>query len=96
MPDWPVIVIVVGFTALGLGYVGGRTRPWDRLDTWVWRRLFLGGAWTRTRRGQLVTFAAHGLVRPGATWHAWRHRHDPPPARSAPVQIPNPADREAR
>ncbi|MEU7597316.1 hypothetical protein AB0B79_30430 [Streptomyces sp. NPDC039022] len=70
---------------LAAGYALGRVRPWDRLDAWVWRRFVLGGPWTHTRRGQLVTLAAHALVRPAATVRAWRHRHDPPPGRAAPV-----------
>ncbi|WP_019548444.1 hypothetical protein [Streptomyces sulphureus] len=66
----------------------GRLRPYDRLDTWVWRRLTFGGKWTRTRRGQLLVLVAHAIARPAATARIWRHRHDPPPRRSAPLRVP--------
>ncbi|MFJ5802702.1 hypothetical protein [Streptomyces decoyicus] len=73
--------------ALAVGYVLGRLRPWDRLDTWLWRRLTFGGRWTRTRRGQLTVLAVDALVRPAATVRLWRHREDPEPTRSAAVQV---------
>ncbi|WP_030798899.1 hypothetical protein [Streptomyces sp. NRRL S-337] len=73
--------------ALAAGYALGRLRPWDRLDTWVWRRLTFGGRWTRTRRGQLAVLAMHAVVRPAATVHAWRHRHDPRPGRAPALVI---------
>jgi hypothetical protein len=73
-------VIVAALTA---GYALGRVRPLDLLDTWVWRQFTFGGPWlTGSRPRQVVLLAAHTLVRPAATWHAWRHRHDPPPRRS--------------
>ncbi|WP_407553104.1 hypothetical protein QOM21_23985 [Streptomyces sp. Pv4-95] len=73
--------------ALVVGYVLGRLRPWDRLDTWLWRRLAFGGRWTRTRRGHLTVLVVHALVRPAATVYLWRHRNDPAPARSAAVHV---------
>lgn len=73
--------------ALAVGYALGRLRPYDRLDTWVWRRLTFGGKWTRTRRGQLLVLVAHAIARPAATARIWRHRHHPPPRRSAPVRV---------
>ncbi|MFI9079155.1 hypothetical protein ACIGW8_22245 [Streptomyces sioyaensis] len=85
--------LILAAAALATGYTLGRLRPWDRLDTWVWRRLTFGGRWTRTRRGQVIVLAAHALVRPAATVHAWRHRHDPPPGR-APAPIVHPIDPE--
>ncbi|MFH8752976.1 hypothetical protein ACH4GK_17725 [Streptomyces rimosus] len=77
--------LAVTAALLTAGYALGRIRPWDRLDTWVRRRLTFGGTWTRTRRGRLFILTAHALVYPAATVHAWRHRHDPPPGRSAPL-----------
>lgn len=80
--------------ALAVGYLLGRIRPLDRLDTWVWRQFTFGGPWFASRPRQVVLLAAHALVRPTATWHAWRHRHDPPPRRSpAPTIRRNTADR---
>lgn len=72
--------------ALAVGYVLGRVRPWDRLDTWVWRRLAFGGAWTRSRPQQVLTLVVHVLVRPRASWNSWR-RNDPPSAPVPPVRV---------
>jgi hypothetical protein len=71
------------------GYLLGRIRPWDRLDTWAWRRLTFGGPWTHSKLQVVLTFWVHALVRPAATWHAWRHRNDPPP-KSPPVTFQHP------
>ncbi|WP_050503073.1 hypothetical protein [Streptomyces monomycini] len=79
--------LLIAAAILAAGYALGRLRPWDRLDTWLWRRFTFGGAWVRTPRGRAVTLAVHALVRPAATVHAWRHRHDPPPERAAPVRF---------
>ncbi|TJZ55591.1 hypothetical protein FCH28_09630 [Streptomyces piniterrae] len=77
-------LIAASFT---VGYFLGRLRPWDRLDTWLWRRLTFGGRWTCTRRGQLGVLAVHALLRPAATVHAWRHRNDPTTPRSSAVRV---------
>lgn len=69
--------------AVIVGYVLGRIRPLDRLDTWVWRQLAFGGPWLLgSKPRQAVLLAVHALVRPAATWRVWRHRHDPLPKRS--------------
>lgn len=82
--------------ALATGYTLGRLRPLDRLDTWVWRQMAFVGPWmTGTKARQLVLFTAHGIVRPAATWHAWRHRNDPPPPRSPAVTFRTPGDPDA-
>jgi hypothetical protein len=78
-------LIAVG--ALALGYVLGRVRPFDQLDTWVWRRMTFGGPWVHSRTQRILTFAAHGLVRPRATVYAWRHRNDPPPTVDPPIRV---------
>lgn len=80
--------------ALAAGYLLGRWRPLDQLDTWVWRRLTFGGPWTRSKPQQALTLAAHAVVRPATTVRIWRHRHDPPPGRSPAVQIRRTGDRE--
>jgi hypothetical protein len=73
--------------ALAFGYAIGRLRPWDRLDTWVWRRVTFGGTWTRSKPQQILTIAAHIVVRPLVSLDIWRHRHDPPPRKSPPVRV---------
>lgn len=74
---------ITATVALAAGYLLGRVRPWDRLDTWVWRQFTFGGTWFRTKPRQVVLLVAHALARPAATWDIWRHRHDPkPPDRS--------------
>ncbi|MDT0377297.1 hypothetical protein RM572_00715 [Streptomyces sp. DSM 42041] len=74
--------------ALATGYLLGRLRPLDRLDTWVWRQLTFRKKWTRARPRQAVLLAVHALVRPAATVHIWRHRHDPPTPRSPAITVP--------
>ncbi|MFF8290454.1 hypothetical protein ACF068_14665 [Streptomyces sp. NPDC016309] len=78
---------VLLLAALAVGYTVGRLRPWDRLDTWVWRRMTFMGEWTKSRPQQLLTVAVHVLVRPRLSWNIWRHRHDPLPPKSPPVRI---------
>lgn len=75
--------------AIAAGYLLGRWRPIDRLDTWVWRQLAFGGPWLRSKPRQAVVLTVHTIVRPAATWHAWRHRHDPDPDRTPPQRDPN-------
>lgn len=70
-----------------VGYLLGRVRPWDRLDTWVWRRMTFGGPWTQSKWQCYLTFWVHAAVRPVQTWHAWQHRNDPPPPRSPAPKI---------
>jgi hypothetical protein len=76
-------------SALLVGYLLGRIRPWDRLDDWLWRRLAFGGRWTESLWQTYLTFAVHAVVRPAKTWRAWRHRHDPTERRAPPVRIRN-------
>lgn len=83
-----LILAAIIFFALVAGYITGRVRPLDRLDTWVWRRLTFGGKWTRSKPQQVLTLAVHVVVRPVATVRIWRHRNDPPVGRSAPVGVP--------
>lgn len=71
--------------ALAVGYVLGRVRPWDRLDTWVWHRFAFMGEWTKSKPQQVLTMAAHILVRPRISWDIWRHRNDPPKPTRAPA-----------
>lgn len=78
--------------ALAAGYLLGRLRPLDRLDTWVWRQFTFTGPWLLgSKPRQAVLLAAHALVRPAATWDSWRHRHDPEPARSPALSFRQPA-----
>jgi len=77
----------VALVSLAVGYLLGRVRPWDRLDTWVWRRMTFGGPWAQSRPQVYLTFCVHAFVRPGMTLRAWQHRHDPPPTRGLPVQV---------
>jgi hypothetical protein len=81
------VIAILLLAALAVGYTVGRLRPWDRLDTWVWRRFTFGGTWTRSKPQRLLTIAAHVLVRPRVSLDIWRHRHDPPTPRSPALQI---------
>ncbi|MEU1078182.1 hypothetical protein ABZ404_36955 [Streptomyces sp. NPDC005878] len=81
--------VALTLAALAAGYLLGRTRPWDHLDTWVWRRIAFGGTWTQSRWQTYLTFAVHTVVRPRKTWNAWRHRHDAPKERPAPPLVRN-------
>jgi hypothetical protein len=81
-----VLALTLAAGAL-LGYLAGRVRPLDRLDTWVWRRLAFGGAWINSRPQQVLTLTVHALVRPCTTVRIWRHRKAPPPDRSAPLRF---------
>lgn len=84
-----MITTAVVLGALAVGYVLGRIRPFDQLDTWLWRRLTFGGPWVHSRRHQVLVFAVHVLVRPAASVRAWRHRHDPPEPLSPPLRVRN-------
>ncbi|MEU1373016.1 hypothetical protein ABZ442_05040 [Streptomyces triculaminicus] len=77
--------LLVAAISLAAGYTLGRAQLLDRLEDWVWRRFTRGGSWVHTRRGQLLTLAAHAIVRPAATARAWRHRHNPPEPPPTPV-----------
>lgn len=61
------------------GYLLGRTRPLSAARDWA--RWVIAGYGPQTTPRQLAALA----LLPGELWHAWRHRHDPPPA---PVQTP--------
>ncbi|MFH8581607.1 hypothetical protein [Streptomyces zaomyceticus] len=71
--------------ALAVGYVLGRVRPWDRLDTWVRRRFTFMGAWTESKPQTVLTIAAHVLVRPRVSYGIWRRRNDLRPPERAPA-----------
>jgi hypothetical protein len=82
-----VIFALLIVAALAAGYLLGRLRPFDRLDTWVWHQFTFGSTWFDTKPRQAVLLAVHALVRPAATLDIWRHRHDPPPGRGPAPQI---------
>ncbi|WP_367138923.1 MULTISPECIES: hypothetical protein [Streptomyces] len=88
--------LLIAAITLATGYLLGRARPLDKLDTWVWRRCTFGGPWVHSRPQRLLTVAALALVRPGEALHAWRHRHDPPPPRSAPLVVRDLTHEETR
>jgi hypothetical protein len=68
---------LLALAAAVIGYLLGRARPLDRLDTWVWRQFTFGGRWLLgSKPRQIVLLAAHAIVRPAATWDIWSHRHD--------------------
>ncbi|WP_329126121.1 hypothetical protein [Streptomyces sp. NBC_01353] len=88
-------VLVAAAAALAAGYVLGRIRPWDRLDTWVWRRLTFMGDWTKSTPQQVITIAAHVLVRPRISYDIWRRRNEPrPPDPSPAIQFRSTTDPE--
>ncbi|HEY5835038.1 hypothetical protein [Streptomyces sp.] len=80
-----IALIAITVAALAAGYVLGRVRPWDRLDTWVWRQFTFGGPWVRSKPRQVVLLAAHALARPATTWDIWRRRNDPKPPQRSPA-----------
>lgn len=89
-----IALAITAVVALATGYVLGRLRPLDRLDTWVWRQFTFGGPWlTGTKPRQAVLMAAHAIVRPAVTWDVWRRRKEPlpDPTRRSPAIRINPA-----
>lgn len=73
---------------LAAGYVLGRLRPLDRLDTWVWEQLTFASSWaTGSRLRQVVLLTAHALVQPAMTWDAWRRRNEPLPGRAPALEF---------
>lgn len=59
------ILAAVASAAVIVGYLLGRIRPLDRLDTWVWRQMAFGGPWlTGSKPRQAVLLAAHALNQP--------------------------------
>jgi hypothetical protein len=90
------LTVTAAVTAgLAVGYLLGRIRPWDRLDTFVWRQFAFGGPWTRTKPRQAVIAVLHALVRPLVTLsilrQMWRERGQPPkPTRSPAVRVTGP------
>lgn len=77
---------ITAVIALAAGYLLGRARPFDRLDTWVWRQFTFVGPWmTGSKPRQAVLMVAHAIARPVMTWDIWRHRHDPKPPRRSPA-----------
>lgn len=90
--------IVVAFAA---GYAARIIRPLDQIDTWAWdqdyrraRELRDGTAgrrrpgWWAAQAVFAVEIVAALVIRPRATVHAWRHRHDLPPRSPAPRYDP--------
>ncbi|QGZ53327.1 hypothetical protein GPZ77_34420 (plasmid) [Streptomyces sp. QHH-9511] len=77
--------VLAAGAALAAGYVLGRIRPWDRLDTWVWRRFTFMGDWTKSKPQLVITIAAHILVRPRVSYDIWRRRNEPPKPVRAPA-----------
>ncbi|MGW3400157.1 hypothetical protein [Streptomyces zhihengii] len=90
--------------ALAGGYLLGRWRPAQRASDWAHWELY----GKQSNRRQLRWWAREAVflcevvvllaTRPRQTVHAWRHRHDPPAPRSAPITFtpardPNWADR---
>lgn len=84
-----MIFALVAAAALVAGYLLGRVRPINRLDTWVWRQFTFGGPWLTTRPRQAVLLAVHALVRPAVTWDIWQHRSDRAPDRTPPQRDPD-------
>ncbi|MFB7867312.1 hypothetical protein [Streptomyces sp. NPDC056069] len=83
-----MLTATIAAVTFAAGYVLGRVRPWDRLDTWVWRRFTFIGGWTQSKTQVVLTIAAHVLVRPRASLRIWRRRHEPPqPSRSPAVKF---------
>ncbi|MFI0929607.1 hypothetical protein ACH4TP_37650 [Streptomyces sp. NPDC021012] len=80
-----MLTTAIAVTSLAAGYVLGRVRPWDLLDTWVWRRFTFMGAWTESKPQAVLTIAAHVLVRPRVSYDIWRRRNDPRPPERAPA-----------
>ncbi|MFC9268982.1 hypothetical protein ACFTXJ_14565 [Streptomyces zhihengii] len=85
-----MIVLLAATAALAGGYFLGRWEPARRASNWAhWREL----RHPRPTRRQPVWWVMQAVflcevvvllaTRPRQTVHAWRHRHDPPPARSA-------------
>lgn len=63
--------------ALIVGYVGGRTRPYNRLADWAdWQVRFRLDRWT-TRPRLLALFTLLLITDPVRTLSAWRRRNDP-------------------
>ena len=91
----PLTTTAAALGLLAAGYTLGRIRPWDRLDTYVWRQFTFGGTWTRSKPRQAAIAVLHALVRPLVTVsilrQMWRDRGQPPkPARSPAVRINRP------
>ncbi|MHB9857656.1 hypothetical protein [Streptomyces sp. YIM S03343] len=62
--------------ALAVGYLIGRTRPYERLADWAnWQLRFHLDRWT-TKPRQAVLFTLLLATDPARTVHAWRHRRD--------------------
>ncbi|MFF8840480.1 hypothetical protein [Streptomyces sp. NPDC015130] len=90
-----MLTAVIAATALAAGYLLGRVRPWDRLDTWVWRRFTFMGTWTQSKPQTVLTIAAHILARPRLSYDIWRRRNDPrPPERAPSIRFRSPTDTE--
>ncbi|MFJ4703156.1 hypothetical protein ACIP5N_33900 [Streptomyces sp. NPDC088768] len=63
--------------ALIVGYMAGRTRPYDRLADWAdWQVRFHLDRWT-TRPRMLALFTLLLFTDPARTLSAWRRRNDP-------------------
>ncbi|MEU9065847.1 hypothetical protein AB0D60_02985 [Streptomyces sp. NPDC048306] len=89
--------------AFALGYGARCVRPLSRIDDWAWEQIHVrtrdlrDNPARRRRPGWWLAQAVFAVeilgalaVRPRQTAHAWRHRHDPPPARGpAPVIDPD-------
>lgn len=68
--------------ALAVGYLLGRTRPYERLADWTnWQLRFEINRWVPKHR-QVLLFALLLLTDTRRTVHAWRHRKDPEPERA--------------
>lgn len=68
--------------ALVAGYGFGRWQPWMRLGDWTaWQLRFHLHKWDRTRPRLTALFVLLLATDPVRAVRAWRHRHDPPPAR---------------
>ncbi|MGW4493809.1 hypothetical protein [Streptomyces sp. NPDC004376] len=77
--------------ALMGGYILGRARLGHRASDWAnWQRLSArptglryAAVWTVLSAENIGWLLAH----PVRGWHAWQHRHDPPPPRSPAVRF---------
>ncbi|MEU1800849.1 hypothetical protein [Streptomyces sp. NPDC019937] len=90
-------VAAVLFTA---GYALGRWRPARRASDWAnWKKYHLAArrqgpvwwtVWLVLSAENITWLVAH----PTQGAHAWRHRNDPPPPRSAPLRFRSLTDQE--
>lgn len=78
-----MILTLVIASALAAGYLLGRLRPVRRAFDWAnWSSY--GRPQARAVVWLLLSAENIGIIltHPRECWHAWKHRHDPPPGRS--------------